>query len=34
LALSKSGNNLILDTGNGDQINLQNWFTSTATAAW
>jgi Ca2+-binding RTX toxin-like protein/chemotaxis regulatin CheY-phosphate phosphatase CheZ len=30
LALSKSGNNLILATGNGDQITMQNWFTSTA----
>jgi Ca2+-binding RTX toxin-like protein len=30
LALSKSGNNLVLATGNGDQITLQNWFTSTA----
>jgi len=30
LAMSKAGNNLILDTGNGDQITLQDWFTSTA----
>jgi Ca2+-binding RTX toxin-like protein len=29
LTLSKSGANLILGTGNGDQITLQNWYTGT-----
>jgi len=30
LAMSKSGNNLIFSTGNGDQITLQNWYASTS----
>jgi Ca2+-binding RTX toxin-like protein len=29
LALSKSGNDLILEVGNGDQINLKNWYAAT-----
>ncbi|MBI1886778.1 MAG: hypothetical protein HYS19_00125 [Nitrosomonadales bacterium] len=29
LALSKSGNDLILEAGNGDQINLKNWYATT-----
>ena len=29
LTMSKSGNDLILDTGNSDTINLQDWFTGT-----
>ena len=30
LSMSKAGNNLILDTGSGDTITLQDWFASTA----
>ena len=30
LAMSKSGTNLVLATGNGDQITMQNWFSSTS----
>ncbi|MBI5660126.1 MAG: putative Ig domain-containing protein, partial [Nitrosomonadales bacterium] len=30
LAMSKSGNNLILATGNGDQITMRDWFAGTA----
>ncbi|RFC39108.1 MAG: Ca2+-binding protein, RTX toxin-related [Candidatus Nitrotoga sp. LAW] len=29
LSMSKSGNNLILNTGNGDQITMQNWYKGT-----
>ncbi|MBI1424371.1 MAG: hypothetical protein GC149_12960 [Gammaproteobacteria bacterium] len=30
LALSRDGNDLILETGNGDQINLRNWYDTSA----
>ncbi|HUW25975.1 MAG TPA: putative Ig domain-containing protein [Gallionella sp.] len=30
LALSKTGNDLILEVGNGDQINFKNWYDTTA----
>ncbi len=30
LAFSKSSNNLVLSTGNGESITLQNWYTNTA----
>ena len=30
LSLSKSGTNLVLATGNGDQVTLQNWYSSTS----